>query len=231
MPLILALESSTRRCSVALFRDGRELAWRDQTDPVGFVHAEKLHLFIQEVLQEADLTPADLDAVAVGLGPGSYTGLRIGASAAKGLAHALNIPVMGVGSLQVLAWQAHAWKPEANRILAVIDARRMEVYAQWFSGSAEPTQQAQNEVLTTGSFLAQDHHVPTVVVGDCTTKCQTVLPADWHFLPDEGPTARAMGTWVEEAFSNSEFLDLAYFEPYYFKAYQAGSPRKPSWVK
>lgn len=231
MPYILALETATRRCSVALFKDGKELAWRDQEEPNGFIHAEKLHVFIQEVLQEAQVTPADLQAIALGLGPGSYTGLRIGASAAKGLAHALSLPVLGIGSLQVLAWKAKELAKGTQRILAVVDARRMEVYAQWFSGSAEPIQEAQNEVLDTNSFRELDVSIPTVVIGDCTTKCKTVLPNTWQYLPEEGPTARVMGPWVEKAYSEAAFLDLAYFEPHYFKAYQAGSPKKPSWVK
>ena len=133
MALILNIETATRNCSVAVARDGQVLACREIAEQ-GYTHAEKLHVFIEEVMQEAGVALTELEAIAVSKGPGSYTGLRIGVSAAKGLCYALQKPMLAVDTLAVLA---HAVSVESGLIIPMIDARRMEVYAAVFNAAHE----------------------------------------------------------------------------------------------
>ncbi|MEN9336070.1 MAG: tRNA threonylcarbamoyladenosine biosynthesis protein TsaB [Bacteroidota bacterium] len=213
MALIVNIETATRNCSVAIARDGVVIAAREIAEQ-GYTHAEKLHVFIEEVMQEAAVSLSDLDAIAVSKGPGSYTGLRIGVSAAKGLCYALEKPLIAVDTLRVLA---HAVSEVDGLIIPMIDARRMEVYAAIFDASKNEIREVQAEILTPDSYATSLG--PIYIVGDSSEKAQTVLTdARFHFLEEiQFPSATIMAELSETQFKANQFVDVAYFEPFYLK--------------
>lgn len=180
----------------------------------GYSHAEKLHVFIEDVLKESKVNFQEIKAIAVSKGPGSYTGLRIGVSTAKGLCYALGIPLLSVDTLQVLAKQVAI---EKGLIVPMLDARRMEVYSAVFDHNHHQIQEVQAEVLTEKSYADVTEDV--YFVGDCQEKCQTVLTApNFIFLPEIiFPSAKDMSALSYEKFVSNEFEDVAYFEPFYLK--------------
>ena len=149
MNYILNIETATKNCSVALAQEGKIILCKEIAEE-GYSHAERLHVFIEEIIQEAGITFQDLTAIAVSQGPGSYTGLRIGVSAAKGLCYALNIPLIAVDTLQVLASQT---KVKEGFIVPMLDARRMEVYSAIFNSKLEKQREIQAEVISKSSFV------------------------------------------------------------------------------
>ncbi len=218
MAYILHIETATRNCSVAVAHDGQTIADREVADE-GFSHAEKLHLFIEQTLADAQISYADLSAVAVSQGPGSYTGLRIGVSAAKGLCFALGIPLISVDTLAVLAAQVNSTD---GLIVPMIDARRMEVYSAVFDAKHEPVREVRAEILTAESYANWPGTI--YFIGDCQAKCQTVLTDNrFVFLPDVVfPSAKEMGALAYAKFTARSFEDVAYFEPYYLKDFVTG---------
>jgi len=210
---ILNIETATKNCSVSLAKDGVTILTKEIADQ-GYSHAEKLHVFIEEILKETGVTVRDLKAIAVSKGPGSYTGLRIGVSTAKGLCYALNIPLISVDTLQVLAKQV---KVENGIIVPMIDARRMEVYSAVFDTNHVKIMEVQAEILTKDSYATLNE--PVYFVGDCQEKCQTVLTKEnFHFLPHIiFPSANEMSALSFEKFRANAFEDVAYFEPFYLK--------------
>lgn len=188
MDYILNIETATKNCSVALAKDGQTILCKEIAEE-GYSHAEKLHVFIEKIIQEAGIRFQDLKAVSVSKGPGSYTGLRIGVSAAKGLCFALNIPLISVDTLQVLASQA---KVAEGLIVPMLDARRMEVYSAIFNSKLEKQREVQAEIITENSF---ETILETVYfVGDCSEKCQSVLvKSNFVFLEKiKYPSAKEM---------------------------------------
>ncbi|AWA29551.1 tRNA (adenosine(37)-N6)-threonylcarbamoyltransferase complex dimerization subunit type 1 TsaB [Flavobacterium magnum] len=217
MAYILNIETATKNCSVALAKDGILVLHREVADQ-DYSHAEKLHLFIDELLREAGIAYAALDAIAVSQGPGSYTGLRIGVSAAKGLCYALDIPLMAVDTLQVLALGLRNLSLPGNaRIIPMIDARRMEVYSAVFNAEFEKIREVRAEVITPESF--QEWGGPIYVVGDCAEKCKPVLASDAIIFVEDVvfPSAIDMCGLSYESHKKSDTVDVAYFEPYYLK--------------
>jgi tRNA threonylcarbamoyladenosine biosynthesis protein TsaB len=166
---ILNIETATKNCSVALAKDGKTVLCKEIAEE-GYSHAERLHVFIEEIISEAGIQLKDLAAVAVSQGPGSYTGLRIGVSAAKGLCYALNIPLIAVDTLQALASKA---KIAEGMIVPMIDARRMEVYSAVFSSGLEKKREILAEIIDENSF--EDFTENLYFVGDCNEKCKTVF--------------------------------------------------------
>ncbi len=227
MPLTLCIETSTKNCSVALSRDGEVLASKEQSDDQ-YIHSEKLHLFIREVLDAAGFKAADLDAVAVGKGPGSYTGLRIGISAAKGLCYTLQIPLLAIDGLSILAQdfiQRHH-PAEGELILPMLDARRMEVYTALYDYRGNRQGEIEARILDESSF-AELSSTAIHLIGDGATKAKTVLTDDrfqWHELPF--PSAKTLARLVPAKLQNKEWEDVAYFEPFYLKDFVAGKPKK-----
>lgn len=211
--IILNIETATKNCSAALSKDGVTIAWREIAEQ-GYSHAEKLHVFIEELLKETELNFHDLNAVAVSKGPGSYTGLRIGVSAAKGLCYALNIPLISIDTLSILA---HQIQIEDGLIVPMIDARRMEVYSAVFNSKNIKIREVQAEILTHESFL---NYTETInFIGDCNEKAKTVLQQP-NFLFDDNcmyPSAKEMSQLSYEKLQRKDFEDVAYFEPYYLK--------------
>ncbi len=213
MTYILNIETATKNCSVSLANEGKTILCKEIAEQ-GYSHAEKLHVFIEEILKEAAISVRDLKAVAISKGPGSYTGLRIGVSTAKGLCYALGVPLISIDTLQVLARQV---VNEKGFIIPMIDARRMEVYSAVFDTQNNKIVEVQAEVLTEDSYATFSENL--YFIGDCQDKCKTVLIKDnFHFLPNVVfPSAKEMSALSFEKFTKNDFEDVAYFEPFYLK--------------
>lgn len=226
MATILALETATRMCSVALLRDGVATHYRELND--GYSHAEKLTVFVEQVLAEAGITARELDAVAVSKGPGSYTGLRIGTSTAKGICYALNIPLIAIDTLHAMCFLPELAAPKNAWKCPMIDARRMEVYTALFSADGEPQAATEAKIIDAQSFESELAVNQLVFFGDGANKCEEVLGAhpNAHIVRDAFPSARAFGPLAEAAFAAKRFEDVAYYEPYYLKDFVAGKPKK-----
>ena len=226
MALILSIETGTDICSVALANDGELMALRESDE--GRDHAKKVALFVDELLKETGVQPTDLDAIAIGKGPGSYTGLRIGVSFAKGMCYALNIPLIAVGSLDALTEVARedydagildiedAEWANAN-LCPMVDARRMEVYSQIFNTEGSAQSEVVAEVVTEESYREWRNDRTFIIFGNGAKKCTEVL-ADTKFV-SVAPSARGIVRLAEEAFAAGKFEDLAYFEPFYLKEF------------
>ncbi len=213
MAYILNLETATKNCSVSIANGGKVLAVREIATE-NFSHAEKLHVFIEECLQEANLTFQNINAVAVSKGPGSYTGLRIGVSAAKGFCYALNIPLISVDTLELLAKKVTI---ENGIIVPMIDARRMEVYTAFFGNDYTKISETEAKVIDENSFF--EVQVPMHLVGDGAIKLKSVLTDTKFNFYDEilYPSALEMCQLSFDKFKISDFEDVAYFEPFYLK--------------
>ena len=222
MPYILNIETATKNCSVALAKDGKTILCKEIAEE-GYSHAERLHVFIDEIINEVGITFQELSAIAVSQGPGSYTGLRIGVSAAKGLCYALGIPLIAVDTLQVLASQA---KVSNGLIIPMLDARRMEVYSAIFTPNFENKRAVQAQIITENSF--EDLQETLYFVGDCAEKCKAVLNKQNHiFLGDiKYPSAKEMSFLSFEKHQKNDTVDVAYFEPYYLKDFMMTVTKK-----
>lgn len=223
MGLILNLETATKTCSVSLAQDGKELATINHTAE-NYSHAEKLNGIIQEVMEKANRQLADLDAIAVSEGPGSYTGLRIGTSTAKGLCFALDIPLIAVNSLKALAQS----KAGADMLICpMFDARRMEVYAAIFDSQMNVLQPTKAIVIDDATFLDFLQKEPVCFIGPGAEKCRsTVVHENAIFDLETAVSASGMIPFTEEKFQQNDLEDLAYFEPFYLKDFIAGKPKK-----
>lgn len=222
MSYIINIETATKNCSVAIAKDGSTILCKESHE-AGFSHSEKLHVFIEECLQELQLASKDLEAVAVSQGPGSYTGLRIGVSAAKGLCFALDIPLIAIDTLKVIASQLTI---SEGVIIPMIDARRMEVYSAIFNSKLEKIREVKAEILTEKSFLENSETLH--FVGDCAEKSKTVLTNQNFVFHDEivFPSAKEMSALSFKKFQEKDFEDVAYFEPYYLKDFMITVSKK-----
>lgn len=222
MSYILNIETATMNCSVALAKEGKTIICKEMAEE-GYSHAERLHVFIEEIIRETGITFQDISAIAVSQGPGSYTGLRIGVSAAKGLCFALDIPLIAVDTLQVLASQATVTN---GLIIPMIDARRMEVYSAIFSPDFENKRAVKAEIITESSF--EDLEETLHFVGDCAEKCKPVLTKEnFIFFGDiKYPSAKEMSFLSFEKYKIHDFVDVAYFEPYYLKDFMMTISKK-----
>ena len=222
MTYILNLETATKNCSVSISQNGQTILFKEMAE-AGYSHAEKLHVFIEECIKESNITFKDLSAIAVSQGPGSYTGLRIGVSAAKGLCFALDLPLIAVDTLQVLASKLTI---SEGIIIPMIDARRMEVYSAIFNFKFEKIREVQAEILTENSFeeISETIHF----VGDCAEKAKTVLTKSNFIFHEEiiYPSANEMSELSYKKFQENKLEDVAYFEPYYLKDFMATVSKK-----
>jgi tRNA threonylcarbamoyladenosine biosynthesis protein TsaB len=219
---ILNIETATKNCSVALAKEGKTILCKEIAEE-GYSHAERLHVFIEEIVKEAGITFSDLAAIAVSQGPGSYTGLRIGVSAAKGLCYALGIPLIAIDTLQTLASQITV---SYGLIIPMIDARRMEVYSAVFAPNHENKREIQAEIIDENSFDAYNETL--YFIGDCAAKCKSVLTKDnFVFLENiKYPSAKEMSKLSYEKYKISDTVDVAYFEPYYLKDFMVTTSKK-----
>jgi tRNA threonylcarbamoyladenosine biosynthesis protein TsaB len=219
---ILNIETATKNCSVAVAKDGKTIFCKEIAEE-GYSHAERLHVFIEAIIKEAGIALEDLSAIAVSQGPGSYTGLRIGVSAAKGLCYALDIPLIAVDTLQALASQVTI---SSGLIIPMIDARRMEVYSAIFSPTLEKKREVLAQIIDDYSF--EDKQETLYFIGDCAEKCKSVLTKENHVFLEEivYPSAKEMSALSFEKFKISDTVDVAYFEPYYLKDFMITAPKK-----
>ena len=230
MARILSIETSTSICSVAIHEQGELLALAEIKEPGA--HAEKLLLLVDELFEKAGLSFADLDAVAVSQGPGSYTGLRIGVSTAKGIAYALEIPLIGINTLQAMA--ASQSVAPGDYVVAVLDARRKEVYTQTFGDSLQELSPIEAVVLEEGVFASILEKGRVYFVGDGVEKVkEEVKSANALFIADWAISlsAKNMGVLASEKYARKEWEDLAYFVPNYLKEFKALQSTKNPLLK
>ncbi|MFM7015345.1 MAG: tRNA (adenosine(37)-N6)-threonylcarbamoyltransferase complex dimerization subunit type 1 TsaB [Bacteroidota bacterium] len=215
--MILHIETATDICSVVLADQGVVIA--EKTSPPIRDHASSLAVFIDEVLKEANVKPADLKAIAVSKGPGSYTGLRIGVSTAKGFCYALNIPLIAIATTQSMAQQFYLQYPDYNGyVVPLLDARRMEVYGAIYNSQLEEIHPIVAEVLHENSFAFQTQYNYTLI-GSGTTKSKSIFEnqQQLHFNEHFSVSAIGLVKPALKAFQEQTFEDVAYFEPFYLK--------------
>ena len=232
--MILCLETSTAVCSVALVENGKVIALRESLD--GQNHAEKITIFIDEVMKEANMSYRDLDAVATSMGPGSYTGLRIGVSTAKGLCYAMEKPLIAVDTLAAMAYgfkdykttRLQDYKLESTDILCpMIDARRMEVYSAFFNEQLERISETNAIIIDENSFMEMKQNNHLYLFGDGADKLASLFENDENITVVEKfhCSAAYMAELADKAFKNNDFVDTAYFEPFYLKNFVPGMPK------
>lgn len=215
MAILLNLETATTNCSVSVAKDGELLAIKEHDTP-NYSHSEQLHVFIEEVVRDAGIALGELDAIAVSKGPGSYTGLRIGVSAAKGLCFSLGLPLISIATLTSMAHQVQG--DDIDYIIPLLDARRMEVYSAVFDKDRRQIRATDAEIVDENSFCQYRQGGRLVLGGPGAEKCKEVLK-DAHIEFDVSlvPSAREMAALSYAKYKDGDFEDVAYFEPYYLK--------------
>ena len=231
MATILCIETGTDICSVGIAREGEIVSMLESDE--GRDHARKVGVFVDELLRSTGITPDEIDAVAVGKGPGSYTGLRIGVSFAKGLCYGLQKPLIAVGSLDALTAVAcedfeagivdvENW--DQARLCPMVDARRMEVYAEVFDSRGVALSEVAAEVVTEESFAEWRKEGDFVIFGNGAAKCAEVLKG--ATLINVAPSVRGIAPLAQKAFDEGRFEDIAYFEPFYLKDFVVTTSKK-----
>ena len=223
MAYILNIETSTTNCSVALSENGVVVGLKEDNS-LEYSHAERLHVYIDEVLKIAKVSKDQLEAIAISKGPGSYTGLRIGVSAAKGLCYALSLPLISVPTLEALAHQVENPK---GTIVAMLDARRMEVYSAIYDADYNETRTTEAEVLTSESYKELLESTPVYFIGNGVAKTKDLIThKNAQFIEDKLPSAKQMCALSFDKFKSNDFEDVAYFEPFYLKDFIAIPSKK-----
>lgn len=217
MALILNIETSTTVCSVSLSNKGELLSFKEINN--GYTHAENLHVFIEDVLKEASFKLNQLNAISISKGPGSYTGLRIGVSAAKGLAFSLNIPLIAIDTLEIMTNRAISNKYGTAFYCPLIDARRMEVYTAIYDNNLVQIKNTEALIVDEDSIKQFSEYNKIYFFGDGMEKCRSVLSSlkNSEFIPDVLPSAKAMCDLSYKKYLKNTFEDVAYFEPFYLK--------------
>lgn len=227
MSCILHIETSTQVCSVALSEDGQCIF--SKTDFEGPSHAVTLGVYVDEALSFADSHAIPLDAVAVSCGPGSYTGLRIGVSMAKGICYGRNLPLIGIPTPEVMCVPLLLDEelPEDALLCPMIDARRMEVYAALYDRALHPVREIEAVIIDESSYEDYLNRGPVYFFGNGAAKCkEKILHPNARFVEDIHPLAKWMFPLAEKAFARGDFEDVAYFEPFYLKEFVASKPKK-----
>ena len=234
MERIILIETSTALCSAALAEDGTIVSYKESSAPKA--HASLTAVFVQEMLSERGLTISDCDAVCVSMGPGSYTGLRVGVSTAKGLCFGSGKPLLAVGTLDTLVAQAVAERltvipgliGDLRFIIPMVDARRMEVYTAVFDQYRQITETSPM-IIDENSFAEQLAEGPCLFIGDGAGKCADVIRHPNAHFCQCWPKASAMLAPALAAYKEKRFEDVAYFEPFYLKEFVATVSRKKMW--
>ena len=228
MSCLLHIETSARICSVALSQDGK--LFLNKVNREGFSHSSSLGIYVKEAMDVLKKQDLELNAISVSMGPGSYTGLRIGVSEAKGLCYGLNIPLIALSSLRILTESAFRTNTVADFYCPLIDARRMEVYSAVYDADGNPVRDIRAEIIDEGSFSDFLSRGKVAFFGDGSDKCKGILQSDNAiFLPGIFPEASAMVPLAEKAFAEKDFANVAYFEPFYLKDFQATIPKAKLW--
>ncbi|MFT5258189.1 MAG: tRNA threonylcarbamoyladenosine biosynthesis protein TsaB [Polaribacter sp.] len=214
MAIILNIETSTKNCSVSVADTGKIIAIKELNNG-NYSHAEVLHPFIENILAQGSVSKDKIDAIAVSKGPGSYTGLRIGVSAAKGLSFALSVPLISIDTLTALSF---AISIDKGLIVPMLDARRMEVYSAIFDKQHQKIREIKAEIIDENSFLAALEQGEVHFLGDGAHKCKEIIThRNAVFVDDMFPSSREMALLSYHKFKKNDFEDLAYFEPFYLK--------------
>jgi tRNA threonylcarbamoyladenosine biosynthesis protein TsaB len=229
--MVICIETATNLCSVALISSANVICLKESNDFKS--HASMLTVFIDEALKENGLNARDLEAIAVGKGPGSYTGLRIGVSVAKGIAYAASIPLVGVGTTLSMFWgmagRIEEITPDRENALfcPMIDARRMEVYNALYDSKGNTVKEISADIIREDSFADIPQQKKIIFFGDGAAKCKEVIKRkNVYFHDDFRISASHMLIPVCQAIENSHFEDVAYFEPFYLKDFITSIPRK-----
>ncbi|NQY05710.1 MAG: tRNA (adenosine(37)-N6)-threonylcarbamoyltransferase complex dimerization subunit type 1 TsaB [Flavobacteriaceae bacterium] len=219
---ILQIETATTNCSVAISKNGKTIAIREISN--GFSHAENLHTFIKELVESQKMTWNDFQAIAVSKGPGSYTGLRIGVSTAKGLCYALDLPLISIETLKSLACQVAA---NSGVIIPMIDARRMEAYTAVFDVGYNELRETEAEIVESTSYDTYLSEGNVFFIGNAVEKTQSVISHEnANFIEGKLPSASEMSFLAYEKYKKSDIEDVAYFEPYYLKDFVVTPSKK-----
>ncbi len=219
---ILNIETATTNCSVSLSQDGETIVLKEDYDK-NYSHAERLHIYIDEVLKEAKMSSRNIEAIAVSKGPGSYTGLRIGVSAAKGLCYALDKPLISVSTLEALAHQVTC---DEGVIISMLDARRMEVYSAVFDADYNQIRETEAQILDESSFKDYLEAGNVYFIGNGVEKAKTLIKhPNAIFIDGKLPSANEMSLLAYNKYKINDTEDVAYFEPYYLKDFVALKPK------
>lgn len=222
MSYILSIETTTTNCSVSLSYEGETLVLKEDNN-VNYSHAESLHVFIDDVIQSSNIKKSQLNAIAVSKGPGSYTGLRIGVSAAKGLAFALDIPLISVSTLKALAMQQTV---ESGLIIPMLDARRQEVYSAVYDSRFNDVRDIKAEIISDDSFKTYLDEGKVYFIGSGVAKTKAMIQNhNAVFIDEKLPSARQMSALAYAKYKISDIEDVAYFEPFYLKDFIAIKPK------
>jgi len=226
MATILQIETATSTCSAALSLNGETIALKELA--AHNIHAGSLTLFIEEVMANAGMSYKDLDAVAVSKGPGSYTGLRIGVSTAKGICFAVDKPLIGINTLQMMAKGFLSTEQNYSGLVCpMIDARRMEVFTALYDGQLTEVLPVSAKIIDESSYLEQLQNREITFIGDGAMKCSdSISSANAHFSALNFNSAAHMSSLALEAFQRQNFEDTAYFEPYYLKDFVITQAKK-----
>lgn len=235
MPVILHIETSTRVCSVGVSVDGKLVALKEDNSQ-NYSHSSVLTPFIEDTLRQAAVDIKELSAVAISMGPGSYTGLRIGVSTAKGICYALDIPLIAVDTLLAMAHHGAGLLQQDDHLkhllhehtlfCPMIDARRMEVYYNLFDPQLQPLGQTQARIIDQDTFSDLQDNKTLILMGDGSQKCQQVIGrSNTHFMPWILPSVKGMAALAQKKYDQKDFVDVAYFEPFYLKDFVAGKPK------
>ena len=232
MDNIILIETSTELCSTAMASEGKIISYRESDRPR--THASLTAVFISEMLNETGMSIQDCSAVCVSMGPGSYTGLRVGVSTAKGLCFGGGLPLLAVGTLDTLVWQGITGEyfrnsqgdPDFRYIIPMIDARRMEVYTAVFSPDGKQVTDTEAKIVDGSSFAEQLAAGHVLFIGDAADKCRTVITnPNAHFIQC-CPKASSMLVPAMAEYKEKRFRDVAYFEPFYLKNFVATASRR-----
>lgn len=220
MATILCIETATEVCSVALAQDGEVLMERVSDEDQS--HSTLLGVYVEELMEYVRANNLALDAVAVSSGPGSYTGLRIGVSEAKGLSYGLNVPLIAIPTHEIMAWQMKDEAVESMLLCPMIDARRMEVYTTFFDSELNIVRETKADIIDEDSYadLLEEHEI--LFFGNGAAKCkETITHGNARFVDNIKPVAAGMVAAAEKAYEDKRFEDVAYFEPFYLKQFVA----------
>lgn len=222
MAIILNIETATTMCSVSLANNGELIACKEIDN--GYTHAENLHVFINDLLIQEKVMPSRLDAIAVGSGPGSYTGLRIGVSTAKGLAYSLQKPLIAVNTLSTMALAAKEKLNGDTLLCPMLDARRMEVYCAIFDNDLNFIKETSAQIITEENLTYFAVNKPMTFFGDGMPKCKSLLQTlpGASFVEGVVPSSKQLARLSYEKFKQQQFEDVAYFEPFYLKDFMIG---------
>ena len=221
MPIILNIETSSTNCSVSLSNNNKLIDCLEKDSP-NYSHSQKLHSFISELMEKNNISFKDLDAVAVGIGPGSYTGLRIGLSAAKGICYALDIPLISVSSLENMVSNIQF----EGVIISTIDARRDEVYSCIFDKDKKVLREEIPEIINSKSYINYSKTDKVLIVGNGQKKCKEIIDSNNNFnwnINIQKPSASNMGNIAYKKFELNDFEDIAYCEPKYLKEFKTNN--------